>query len=146
MASYALTDLKHSDVIVVNPGSQVHGAPVACLGAGTGLGEVYLTFNGREYDVWATEGGHTDFAPTTSEEYDFMQFVKEEEKIGRVSIERLVRGAGINLAYQYYKIKHSHPASKEVEEELARVEKPEKRNHVIATWGGKKVSFLEAIF
>ena len=40
-----------------------------------GLGEAFLTHNGREYWVHPGEGGHSDFAPRTQEEFDLMQFI-----------------------------------------------------------------------
>jgi hypothetical protein len=49
-------------------------AQIACLGAGTGLGEVYLTHNGKNYDVWPAEGGHTDFAPRNQVEFDLLKY------------------------------------------------------------------------
>jgi glucokinase len=68
--------------------------PMACVGAGTGLGECYLT--GRpdgNYDVWPTEGGHTDFSPRDDEQVELLQFLKQRfEQPNRVSVERVVSG------------------------------------------------------
>jgi glucokinase len=38
---------------------------VAVLAPGTGLGEAFLTWDGERYQPQDSEGGHTDFAPTT---------------------------------------------------------------------------------
>ena len=57
------------------------GGPIACIGAGTGLGECYLTAHdasagkGRgeaeyEYQCWPCEGGHAEFSPRSDIEYD----------------------------------------------------------------------------
>ena len=52
---YALNSFSEEDFIVLNEGRKVSGKPIACLGAGTGLGETYLTWNGQSYDVWDSE-------------------------------------------------------------------------------------------
>jgi glucokinase len=42
------------------------GAPIACVGAGTGLGESFMTAGtDGVYEAWPTEGGHAEFAPRT---------------------------------------------------------------------------------
>ena len=43
-------------------------APIACIGAGTGLGQCFLTPSGAhgesgDYRCFASEGGHAEFAP-----------------------------------------------------------------------------------
>lgn len=55
-------------------------APKAVIGAGTGLGEAYLTHNGSVYDVYPCEGGHTDFAPRNQVEFDIMQHIKKASR------------------------------------------------------------------
>lgn len=40
------------------------GAPIACLGAGTGLGECFLTLGpSGDYECYPSEGGHAEWAP-----------------------------------------------------------------------------------
>ncbi len=77
------------------------GAPIACLGAGTGLGEVYLTNNGKNYDVWPSEGGHADFSPRNELEFNLMNFMRERERVERVSVERVVSGLGLPRIYEF---------------------------------------------
>ena len=40
-------------------------APIACIGAGTGLGQCFLTPDGDsgDYSCFPSEGGHAEFAP-----------------------------------------------------------------------------------
>ena len=54
----------------VGRGGRVLGAPIACIGPGTGLGECFLTTHvvgasaaWEHYTAFPSEGGHTDFAP-----------------------------------------------------------------------------------
>jgi glucokinase len=62
---YGLLTLKdETECRSLQSAKKVIGAPIACIGAGTGLGECYLTVgpNGH-YVCHPTEGGHTEFAP-----------------------------------------------------------------------------------
>jgi len=115
------------DVAVIQAGEQrTQGAPMACVGAGTGLGEVYLTnpstfcptslvgvkhihFKGEpiapivnEYTAYPTEGGHVDFAPRSPLEFELLQYLLS--KFGqphRVSVERVVSGRGLANVFEF---------------------------------------------
>lgn len=67
--AFGILKLTPRDYTVLNEGVQQTQAPISCVGAGTGLGECYLTWNGNGYSAWGTEGGHTDFAPQTEEQW-----------------------------------------------------------------------------
>lgn len=42
-------------------------APIACIGAGTGLGECFITPNGLGgHECYGSEGGHAEFAPRSA--------------------------------------------------------------------------------
>lgn len=71
----------------------------ACvIAAGTGLGQAGMYWDGKLHHPFATEGGHTDFAPR--DERDFALYKHLAARHGRVSWERLVSGMGIaNLYY-----------------------------------------------
>ena len=103
---YGLLALERADVVPINDVPITAEAPKACIGAGTGLGEVYLTWNGGEYDVWSSEGGHADFAPRAEIEFKLLQFFKQQERVPRVSVERMVSGMGIPRIYEYYCQEH----------------------------------------
>eukprot|EP00640_Fibrocapsa_japonica_P001316 CAMPEP_0113934978 /NCGR_PEP_ID=MMETSP1339-20121228/2224_1 /TAXON_ID=94617 /ORGANISM="Fibrocapsa japonica" /LENGTH=380 /DNA_ID=CAMNT_0000936987 /DNA_START=139 /DNA_END=1281 /DNA_ORIENTATION=- /assembly_acc=CAM_ASM_000762 len=93
------------EIRVVQGGTPKLGGPIACIGAGTGLGEVYLAPNGpgtHDYEAFPTEGGHTDWAPKNEVEFGLMQFLKEKfGEPNRVSVERVVSGPGLATAYEY---------------------------------------------
>ena len=84
---FGLLALEDSDLELVHGGG-VDGAqpqprgPKAVIGAGTGLGEAYLTHNGAVYDVYPCEGGHTDFAPRNQVEFAIMQHIKKTSGSG----------------------------------------------------------------
>jgi glucokinase len=73
---------------------------VTVVGPGTGLG-VALLMRGAEGDrVIATEGGHIEFAPLDRDE----QRLRDDlaERFGRVSVERVLSGAGLGEIYRSY--------------------------------------------
>ncbi|MBC8212593.1 MAG: glucokinase [Gammaproteobacteria bacterium] len=72
--------------------------PIAILGAGTGLGVCTLVPFGKQYIVVDGEGGHIDFAPVNEREMGILRVLKT--RFQRVSVERLLSGAGIVNIYQ----------------------------------------------
>ena len=88
-----------SDLLSIHAGRRDRSAPIAILGAGTGLGEAILTFHEGVHHVIATEGGHQDFAPQDEEQARL--FVHLHRKYGHVSWERLVSGMGLENIYAF---------------------------------------------
>jgi glucokinase len=75
-----------------------HGM-VSILGPGTGLGVAHLARSaGSGYRVQATEGGHIGFAPLDAVEDAILARLRE--RLGRVSVERVVSGPGIVSIYR----------------------------------------------
>lgn len=59
-----LTLNEEKECVQLQNAPKVPGAPIACIGAGTGLGECFLTLGpNSQYVCYPTEGGHTEFAP-----------------------------------------------------------------------------------
>lgn len=86
--------LAPSDLVSLNAGTRVEHAPIAILGAGTGLGEANLFFDGMKWNVVPGEGGHADFAPRTAEQVRLLLAL--QKKYGEhVSWERLLSGLGL---------------------------------------------------
>eukprot|EP00978_Attheya_sp_CCMP212_P024309 scaffold76166_cov54-Attheya_sp.AAC.2 len=83
--------------------------PKACVGAGTGLGECYLTTSTLlppkqqvGYECFASEGGHVDYAPQSDLEVELWQFLKQKFNAPhRVSVERVVSGKGLANVYEF---------------------------------------------
>ena len=73
---------------------------IAVIAAGTGLGQAFLVPGGHgRYRILETEGGHCDFAPRNLIETQLLGFLLRD--FGRVSIERVLSGAGIFQLYQF---------------------------------------------
>ena len=59
-----LTLNEDTECVVLQKAKKNPTAPIACIGAGTGLGECFLTPKGDgNYECYASEGGHAEFAP-----------------------------------------------------------------------------------
>mmetsp|Transcript_11568 Transcript_11568/g.24365 ORF Transcript_11568/g.24365 Transcript_11568/m.24365 type:complete len:411 (-) Transcript_11568:157-1389(-) len=96
------------------------GAPRAVLGAGTGLGECFLTTGSNaDYEVWPTEGGHAEFAPrqdgSSKLEFEMIQYlqIKFSAK-ARISVERIVSGRGLGNIYEFLAWKYPERVNKVV--------------------------------
>ncbi|MCS6941777.1 MAG: glucokinase [Geminocystis sp.] len=96
--------------------------PIAVVGAGTGLGESFLVKVKGEYQVFATEGGHTDFAPRNEIEWQLMHYLKHKFDLERVSVERVVSGQGIVAIYQFLRDNNWAQESPEIGERIRRWE------------------------
>ena len=85
--------LAAEDLLSLNAGTRAPNAPIAILGAGTGLGQAALVYDGEKYDVVPGEGGHADFAPQDEEQSRL--FLALRKKYGHVSWERVLSGMGL---------------------------------------------------
>jgi len=69
------------------------------IAAGTGLGEAGLYWDGRQYHIFASEGGHADFAPRNDLEVEL--FCHLTKRFGHVSYERILSGPGLVNVYDF---------------------------------------------
>lgn len=100
--SYGVLGLSDRDLQTLQAIKSDLSAPIAVLGAGTGLGEGFLIPVGDDrYRVFACEGGHADFAPRSILEFQLLKYLTETNNWGRVSVERVVSGMGIASIYQF---------------------------------------------
>ena len=93
--------LEAEDLYTLNDGQAAPGGAIAIIAPGTGLGEGFLTWDGSRYRVHASEGGHTDFAPTDSLEVDLLRYLLD--RFGHVSYERVCSGQGLTNIYNFLK-------------------------------------------
>ncbi|MDP9193509.1 MAG: glucokinase [Acidobacteriota bacterium] len=87
------------DVMSLQEGQRDRGAPIAIVGAGTGLGEAVLVNVGGVYHVVPGEGGHADFAPQDEEQVGL--FLHLHRQYGHVSSERVISGLGLVNIFTY---------------------------------------------
>lgn len=107
---YGVLDLDlDKEVIELLPGSKAKVkdlGPICCVGAGTGLGECFLTKSSLAtklgYECYPSEGGHSDFTPRGPLEVELVDYLKEKFSCDyRVSVERIVSGRGLANVYEF---------------------------------------------
>ena len=98
---YGILGLNEKDLLTLQTGKLDRNAPMAVIGAGTGLGQGFLVPEGDSYRVFGSEGGHTDFAPRSPLEFQLLKYLLDKHNIDRVSVERVVSGQGIVSIYQF---------------------------------------------
>jgi glucokinase len=97
--AWGIATLDPEDVVSLN---QVKGNPVgnqAVISAGTGLGEAGMVWDGSQYRIFATEGGHSDFAPRNELEIELFRYLSGQ--YGHVSYERVVSGPGLVNVFHF---------------------------------------------
>jgi glucokinase len=104
---HSLQHLPPEDFCVLNQGSPVHGASVALLAAGTGLGEGILFWDGNRYKVVPSEGGHSDYAPHTDQQIELMKFMRH--RYPQVSWELILSGRGFRTIHEFIAPSVKHP-------------------------------------
>lgn len=126
-AGYGISTLKHKDSTILGSSGEAMqnegpNSVKIVIGPGTGLGCGILIKGDSPdalYEVYASEGGHTDFCCKTDEDYALLKFSREfieksnnvenlraKAKIGRVSVERLTAGPAVPLIYAFMKEQH----------------------------------------
>jgi glucokinase len=75
----------------------------AVIAPGTGLGEAGLFWNGSQHQVFASEGGHTDFGPRGELQTELLRFLAS--RYDHVSYERILSGPGLVNVYEFLRSK-----------------------------------------
>ena len=109
--AYGMAALTEKDLTSIYAGKNTAEGNMAIIAPGTGLGEAGLYWDGRMFHPFATEGGHTDFAPRNEFDWELLLFLQKQ--FGHVSWERVVSGPGIYQIYCFLRdVKHREaPAS-----------------------------------
>ncbi|HIK56725.1 MAG TPA: glucokinase [Synechococcales cyanobacterium M55_K2018_004] len=115
---YGILGLKPEDLYTLQPGCPNPEAPIAVIGAGTGLGQGFLLKIGDRYRVFPSEGGHADFAPHSEQEFQLLRYLLEKFGIDRISAERVVSGQGIVSIYQFLRDRQAAPEAPQVAEKI----------------------------
>ncbi len=97
--AYGIADLGPDDIATLREGDPSMGGNAAVISAGTGLGEAGLFWDRRRYHVFATEGGHTDFAPRDDAEAALRAHLARNH--AHVSYERVCSGMGLVAIHDF---------------------------------------------
>jgi glucokinase len=115
--AWGIAALDPKDVVALN---QVKGNPIgnqAVISAGTGLGEAGMCWDGTKHHVFATEGGHADFAPRNELEIELFRYLSG--RYGHVSWERVVSGPGLVNVFHFLRDTHRGTEPQWLTDEMA---------------------------
>lgn len=87
------------DVVVIQPGEPGAVGNGAVISPGTGLGEAGLFWDGRRMQPFASEGGHSDFAPRNKLEFELGEYL--DKRFKHVSYERVLSGPGLVSIFEF---------------------------------------------
>jgi len=100
--AYGINTLLPHELLSLNPQAdprQVGNR--ALIAAGTGLGEAGLLWDGVSHRPFASEGGHSSFAPNDCIGDELLMFLRKEH--GHVSWERVLSGMGMKNLYRFFR-------------------------------------------
>ncbi|MGA8762805.1 MAG: glucokinase [Candidatus Sulfotelmatobacter sp.] len=97
--AWGIGALAQHDLVSLNRGSDRAVGNQAVIAPGTGLGEAGLCWDGGKHHVFASEGGHTDFAPQGNVQIELLRFL--ETRFQHVSYERILSGPGLVNVYEF---------------------------------------------
>lgn len=99
--------LQDDEIFELNPAAAKADGNAGVVAPGTGLGVALLVaVGGRLYPV-PSEGGHADFAPTDDDQVEFWRYLRN--KLGHVSVERVLSGPGIREIYSWLRDRGDFP-------------------------------------
>lgn len=118
----AIPFLEGDDLATLKTGEAEPAAPIAIIAPGTGLGEAFLFWDGHKYVPRPSEGGHTDFAPSTPLELELLAYL--QPRLGHVSYERVCSGIGIPNLYAFLRDSGRHPEPEWLRQQLIAAKDP----------------------
>jgi glucokinase len=105
--AWGIDALDTGEIHTLQPGAAHPSGNRAVIAAGTGLGEAGAYWNGTEYVPFATEGGHSDFAPGTELESRLLTWMRQDKS--QVCWEDLLSGPGLCTIYRFLLQQQAQP-------------------------------------
>lgn len=107
--AYGIKELKDDALVTLQEVKPQKKGLIVVIGAATGLGKSFLVQSSDSEQAYATEGGHSQFAPRTNLEFELYQYMlknihdENDKPLTSVSVERVVSGRGIVSIYRFLK-------------------------------------------
>jgi glucokinase len=105
--AWGIAWLGTGDLVTLQPGEPDATGNAAVISAGTGLGQAGLYWDGERHRIFATEGGHADFAPADALQDELLAFLRSE--VGHVSVERVCSGMGLTNIERFLRRRAGEP-------------------------------------
>jgi glucokinase len=96
---WGIAALSPEDLVALNSITAKTPGNLCIVAAGTGLGEGGLYWDGQRHHVFATEGGHCDFAPQNELQVELYRYL--HARYGHVSYERVLSGPGLVNVFEF---------------------------------------------
>ncbi len=116
--AWACTYLQPQHLMKLNHGKPQPQFPRVILGPGTGLGEGAAVPAHDGWQIIATEGGHTNFAPINPLQDRLLQWLRKEHHI--VSCERVLSGPGLLNIYHFLHQEEGIPEAPSIQAAMRR--------------------------
>lgn len=97
--AHGLSMLDENKFFTINDGSPVKNGNIGLMAAGSGLGQALIYSDGKEVYPYASEGGHSDFAPGSQLEVELWEYLYSE--LGHVEVEDIVSLTGLERIYNF---------------------------------------------
>jgi len=120
--AYGLVGLSSEDTVPLFESSEKVSGNMAVLAPGTGLGEAGMFWDGGYHRPFATEGGHSEFAPRTDIDVELLKYLQQEDEI--ISWEHVVSGPGIYRIYKFLRDVKGHKEPTWLKENFKNNENP----------------------
>ncbi len=98
-SAWAIEAYGEDDLVELRRGRTDPAGNAALVSAGTGHGQAGLIFDGTRLRPFATEGGHTSFAPRNERQDQLLSYLRERHT--HVDWERVVSGPGLHNIYLF---------------------------------------------
>ena len=118
--AYGVLGLDDDEAISLHDAPRDPRGAIAIVGAGTGLGEAFLFWNGKRHAAVASEGGHRDFAPVGELQEGLLAHLRARH--GHVSCERVISGSALAEIYAYLRDRSVAPETAAVRDAIGRGE------------------------
>lgn len=117
-AGHGIACLSAGDLATLQAGEPDHRGPAVLVGAGTGLGEGFLLWDGTHHRVVPSEGGHAGFAARDERQFALAQYLRKAH--GHASWERVLSGPGLVDTYRFLASSGAASESEAVKAAMAR--------------------------
>ncbi len=117
-AAYGVGQLTSSEMIRLQAGSVVAGAPRLVIAPGSGLGIGFAVSQPSGYLAYPSEAGHADFAPNDEIQGELLEHLRG--RFGHVSWERVLSGPGLASIFEFLVIRKHATVSADIVQDVER--------------------------